>query len=311
MSPVATTRHRLEAGIVSVVAAMSRPVPERLSQGVGALVGAFAGSMLRIRRRTVDQNLRLAFPDWSQRRRDAIARAAYRHLGREAMSLLRLGTLGPDEVRERTEIIGGVALREAVEEGRGVILLAGHLGNWEIAGAALAARGVPLDAVVRRQSNPLSDRRIREMREHFGMRVLYRHNATRPVLKGLREGRAVVLVADQNTGGKGSGVFVDFFGVPASAARGPGVLSFRTGASVLFMSIFRLPGTPARYRLELKALEVSRDQGPDAYAREVVQLFHHCLETEVRKQPEQYFWFHRRWRTRPGNETAPTAVSGP
>ena len=287
-----------------VVAALARLLPERVAQGAGALLGSVAGSVLRIRRGTVDENLLRAFPEWTGPERAAVARATYRHLGREAMVLLRLGAMRTDEIRDRTEIVGEAVLGEALERGRGVVLLAGHLGNWELAGAALAARGIPLDVVGRRQSNPLFDRRIREMREGFGMRPLYRHTATRPVLKGLREGRVVALVADQNV--SEGGIFVDFFGVPASSARGPGVIPQRTGSDLVFLGVIRLPGARARYRLLLEAVPLEDHDGPETGVRAPVQAFHSRLEAVVRAHPEQYFWFHRRWKTRPQDDAAGT-----
>ncbi|TVP55763.1 MAG: hypothetical protein EA351_09870 [Gemmatimonadales bacterium] len=286
------------------IGALARLLPERLAQWVGSRLGWLAGSVLRIRRGTVEENLERAFPDWSRDRRVRAARAAYRHLGREAIVLLRLGAMSPGEVRERSEIRGESLLRDALDEGKGVVLLAGHLGNWEFAGAALAARDVPLDVVGRKQSNPLFDERVREMREGFGMRPIYRHAALRPVLKGVREGRVVALVADQNV--RSGGVFVDFFGIPASAAKGPGVIPLRTGAPVMFMAVTRLPGWRARYRMEISPIAVAASGDTEADVLRVVAEFHRLLEDAVRRAPEQYFWFHRRWKTRPPEEFEPS-----
>src|SRR5690606_26046295 len=113
----------------------------------------------------------------------------------------------------------------------------GHFGNWEIAGGALALRGYPLDAVVQRIKNPLADRRIRRLREGFGVRVIYRKDAPREVLRSLRRGRVVALVADQSDRRKD--LFVDFFGVPASTARGPALFALRSGAPVVVATSLR------------------------------------------------------------------------
>ncbi len=291
------------------IGALARLLPERVAQWVGSGLGWLAGSVLRIRRGTVEGNLERAFPDWSRGRRVRAARAAYRHLGREAIILLRLGAMSPGEVRERSEIRGESLLRDALDEGKGVVLLAGHLGNWEFAGAALAARDIPLDVVGRKQSNPLFDERVRVMREGFGMRPIYRHAALRPVLKGVREGRVVALVADQNV--RSGGVFVDFFGIPASAAKGPGVIPLRTGAPVMFMAVTRLPGWRARYHLDFSAIAVAASGDTEADVVRVVAEFHRLLEDAVRGAPDQYFWFHRRWKTRPPGEIEPAKGDAP
>ncbi len=282
--------HRLEAGLVVAIGALVRILPERVAQGMGAGLGWFVGAILRLRRRTVEENLRIAFPEWSEDERRTVALDAYRHLGREGIALLRLGALSADELRARTEIDGWEHVEAAMEGGRGAILLTGHLGNWEVGGAAIALRGVPLDVVGKAQSNPLFDRRIRTMREGFGMRPIYRHEATRPLLKGLREGRAAALVADQNV--RSGGVFIPFFGKEAATARGPGVLSTRTGAPPIFVAVHRLPGSRARYQLTIRPIEAEGEVA-------ILEGYHSLLEAAIREAPDQYFWFHRRWKTRP------------
>jgi len=276
---------------------------------VGSALGWFAGAILRIRRRVVDENLARAFPEASRvwRRRTAVR--SYRHLGREAAATLILEGSDAPELRERVQVEGLEHVRAPLSEGRGVVILSGHLGNWELGGAGVAARGIPLDVVVRRQSNPLFDERMRQTRERLGMRVVYRADATRSVLRTLRSGGAVALVADQNV--REGGIFVDFFGVPASTTRGPALLAGRTGAAVVLAVPLSEPGSRARYRLEFIPLEPEPGLDPDDSVRALTRTYVSALEAAIRGAPSQYFWFHRRWRSRPDGEEPPVVGEVP
>jgi KDO2-lipid IV(A) lauroyltransferase len=251
----------------------------------------------------VEENLARAFPEKSKLWRRGVAAATYRHLGREAAALLRMEGMTGEEIRERCEVSGIDRVREALADGRGVLLLTGHLGNWEVGGAAVAANDVPLDVVARLQRNRLFEARLSRMREELGMKVIYRHEATRALLRSLREPRAVALVADQNA--PVGGIFVDFFGTPAATVRGPGSLAARTGAAVMTALVRRLDGRRARYHLAIEPLRMEASGDPSADLLALTRSYHIALETAIREAPEQYFWFHRRWKTRPESTEEP------
>ena len=267
---------------------------------IAAVLGWLAGSVLRVRRLTVDRNLRIAFPDGSPGWRRKVARGAYRHFAAESLALLRFQRMSKSQVADRLEIDSVERLHEAETSGKGAILLAGHFGNWEIAALGVAAKGIPLDVVVRRQRNPWFDDHIRGIGRRFGVGVVYRDEATREVPRRLRESRLVALVADQNA--PRGGIFVDFFGRPAATARGPGVLGLRTGTTILFLDPKRLPGRRARYRMGVTPLSIDAAATMDDRVGALVRAFVRELEMRIREEPEQYFWFHDRWKTRPERE---------
>lgn len=293
-----TLAHRCEAALTGALGLGLRALPERPAQALGSALGWLAGSVLRIRRRVVDENLRLAFPDADPVWRRRIAALSYRHVAREAVALVRLADLTPRRLWERTTVEGLDLVRAPLAEGRGVIVLTGHVGNWEIGGASVVVREVPLAVVAKRQSNPLFDRRLRRTRERLGMKVIDRQGSPKEILRALREPRAVALVADQNV--RHGGVFVDFFGVPASTARGPATLARRAGAVVLLATAERLPGLRARYHIHFRPLRAPATGNSEADDRGLLGAYMAGLEEAVRKAPAQYFWLHRRWKTRPG-----------
>lgn len=294
---VPTWSHRIEDVLVGGISRLLRFLPEPLALALGSALGWTAGSVLGIRRRTILENLSRAFPNRSGRWRRRVARRVMPHVAREGVTLLRLAALGPEEVRRRTVVSGLERVRSRLKEGRGVLILTGHLGNWEIGGSALAVRDIPLDVVARRQKNPLFDERIRQSREGLGMSVVYRDEAPRRVLRSLRGGRAVALVADQNV--HRGGIFVDFFGTAASTVRGPAVFALRTGAPVFLGVARRLPGWRARYQVALTPLELPDMGDLEQDAHILTRRYMAALEDAIREIPEQYFWLHKRWKTRP------------
>lgn len=262
--------------------------------------------MFGVRRADVDRHLALAFPDRDEAWRRRVRRACYRHLGREAVATLRLADLDPAAVRRRTDVRGLEPVRRAVESGRGAVVVTGHLGNWEIGGAALAARGVPVTAVALRQGNPLFDRDLVAARDRLGLRVVYKKDAPGAVLGALRRGDAVALVGDQNP--IRGGIPVEFFGRSANTARGPGLVALRTGAPV-FLGVALRTGTAGRYRVRIEEVPVERTGDREDDVHRIVQRYTRGLERHVREAPEQYFWQHRRWKERISHEAEQGAGS--
>jgi KDO2-lipid IV(A) lauroyltransferase len=249
----------------------------------------------------------MAFPEHTPAWRGRTARRCYVHLGRESVAIFRLADADRRDLLARTTVSGLEEFRASLAEGRGVVLVTGHLGNWEIGGAAMSAYGFPVDAVAKGMANRRFSDDLTATRERLGMRVIDVAVAPRAVLKSLRAGRVVALVADQNA--RESGVFVPFFGRAASTARGPALFALRSGAPIVLGTCLREPGWPQRYRIVLTPIEAVATGDLE---RDVARLTHEhtaALERAVREAPEQYFWQHKRWKTRPPEEL-PSATGG-
>ena len=295
--------HRLEMAGMALVSKATRPLsPSRLAGVVGSL-GALAGAGLRLRRAVVDQNLATAFPDRSARERRDLAVAAYRHLGAQSALLLRMLDHAPtrDSILDHVQPAGAEdtatldQIAERARQGVGSLVLAAHLGNWEIAAGALAHRGLPLHAVANRQSNPLFDRRVTRMREALGIVVIPRDDAPKAVVRRLAEGCVVLLVADQFTW---KGLPVRFFGEPTLAARGPATFARRAGVDSYVIAAVARSGQPERHVMLARPLPTPTPTGERgrAAAQAFLQAYTDVIESFIRAHPEQYLWHHRRWR---------------
>lgn len=291
-------RHRLEYLLVRAARVLDRVLGPRRSAALATAVGRFVYRRLRIRATVVESQLRAAFPERDEAWVHGVARGAYEHLAREAMMMIRLSRLGQEEVRRVTYVPGLDDLRAALEEGRGVIIAAGHLGNWEVGGAALAARGIPFEAVARAQENPIIDRLINEGRARLGMTIIPMGDATRGSLRALRAGHVVALIADQDA--RQRGLFVPFFGRRASTFRGPALLASRSGAPVFTAASTRRPD--GRYRVQLRRVPMPEVDDEARREWELTARLAAALEAAVREDPTQYLWHHRRWKTPPPDQ---------
>ena len=289
--------HRAEyAALRGVVAALGA-VSFETASGFGAKLGGLGYRPLGIRRLVVERQIAAAFPGLDRAEVRRIARASYENLGRTSIEAALLSRLGRDAVLdlfERGDDWAPVA--EAQRAGKGIIFVTGHLGNWELGGAYLAARGLQFEAITRRMKNPLFDRYLTSTRSRIGMRVIYDSDAVRRTPRALREGAAVAFVADQGVLGLAS-TFVPFFGRPAKTPRGPAVFALRFGSPMFFASAVRQASGAYRMIIDPVPVEPTGDRELDVDA--TVARYTRVLERWVRRYPEQYLWHHRRWRRQP------------
>ena len=289
--------HRLEyAGLRTAVAALSA-LRWRRASALGGALGRLGYSPFGIRRRVVERQIEAAFPDWDASRVARVARGAYDHLGRLAVETALMPSLGKRGILDLVSRTTGWDLFErAVAEKRGVLLIAGHFGNWEVSGAYIAARGVPVDVIVRRMSNSIFDRYLNQTREELGMTVVYDSDAVRRTTRSIKEGRAVGFLADQGVLNLAS-TYVPFFGRPAKTPRGPAVFTLRYHVPTLFIAAVREPDGCFHLSFQDVPYEETGDREHDVDA--IVASYTRILEGFVRRTPEQYFWQHRRWKHQP------------
>lgn len=294
MSLSADLAHRLEyAGLRTAVAALSA-LRWRRASALGGVLGRLGYSPFGVRRAVVVRQIAGAFPEWDAKRVEQVARAAYEHLGRVAVETALMPALGRRGVLDLVARTTGWDLVErAFAKRRGLLLITGHLGNWELAGAYVAARGIPIDVIVRRMSNPIFDRYLNRTRADLGMTVVYDSEAVRRVARSIKEGRGIGFLADQGVLNLAS-THVPFFGRPAKTPRGPAVFALRYRVPTLFAAAVREPEGRFHMSFEPVPYEETGDRERDVDA--IVASYTRLLEGFVRRTPEQYFWHHRRWK---------------
>lgn len=244
------------------------------------------------RRRIAADNLRVAAIPGGE----AVAREAFAHLGRVAAEVIladRIFAAG-GAARRRFTYVGAWAGVEALrEEGQAGLFLTGHLGNWEAAAWAVRARDLPLRSVVRTLDDPVLDRFVTGRRGGGGG-VIRKWGAAREALRAIREGTWVAFLGDQNAGRHGT--YVPFFGLEASTFPFPAVLAAKRGIPVYVG--YALATSPRTYNVHVERLPA-----PAGDSRAALEAFHARLEAWIRAHPGQYNWTHRRWRSRPMQES--------
>ena len=295
--PTATLAHRAEFYGMRATIATLRAIGWERAVAMGEKLGELGYRPFGIRKRVVERQIAAAFPELSQQDVIELARESYRHLGRSSIETALLRSIGRDGLDTLVETVEGWdLLADAIARGKGVILVTGHLGNWELGGAYIAMRGIPLDAIGRGMANPLFDEWLNRAREQTGMKVVHDSDAVRRTPRSLRAGRAVAFVADQGVLGLAS-TFVPFFGRPAKTPRGAAVFALRFGVPVLFVVALRKPN--GRYRLVIEPVEITGTGDKDGDIDAIVARYTQMLEKWVRVAPAQYFWHHRRWKRQP------------
>jgi KDO2-lipid IV(A) lauroyltransferase len=248
-------------------------------------------------------NLRLAFPELPKSARRDILKRMVRNVGWLAAEFAHLPRYNRSNI-ENTIILDGLENFEAAERrGKGVLFLTGHMGAWELEPYAHAVYNRPIYFLVRPIDNPRVDALVNRYRCASGNRPIRKNESARAILRILREGGVIGVLADQNTV-PAEAVFVDFFGIPAATTSGIARLARRTGAAVVPASNYWDPRI-RKYVLRYDpALELPCTEDEESDIRNFSARFNQVIEDFVRRFPDQWLWVHRRWKTRPANESA-------
>ncbi len=287
--------HRLEYAGLRVLMSMTRRLaPARASQ-VGDVLGALVFHVTGMRKKLVMEHLARVFGmSGDSEKLRAMSRSVYRQLGRTAVEHARLLAGRTADLRDRLDISGEEHIARARNGGRGVILVTGHFGYWELLGATVAMLGYPITVVAKKLHNPAVDGLVHAGRERLGMAVATMDKAPAAVYRALRRNECVGLLADQDAGA--GGVFVDFLGIRASTYQGPALFALRTGAPIVPCFIIR--SGPERHRVcfETPIEAITTGDEPADIAR-ITQAYTDVLARYIIDYPDHWFWVHRRWKT--------------
>jgi KDO2-lipid IV(A) lauroyltransferase len=297
-----------EYWLVRSIEGLARALPRRAGHRVFGAVGALAGRLLARDRHRAVANLGIAFPEAPEMVRRAIAAAMFRNLGRNAYEFLNLESSTPAELDARVDRVEGMdEFQRAFGLGRGVIVITGHIGCWEMMPAYFASRGYPLAVVGRRMKvDRLNDRLIR-IRSSVGVTTIDRNSSPRRLIEVLRRGHLLGVLIDQHT--RVAGMYVPFFGRPAFTPTAVAKLSLMTGAPILPMGIY-LGGNGRHVVHVLPTITPGTAAGDrDLQIRDLTERASLAVEDLIRIDPKQWVWFHHRWRE-PEGEGRAYAVQG-
>lgn len=272
--------------------ALMNVLPRRRALSVSGWMGGLAYLSARNARRRTLSNLTLAYGGEKSRRQiRQLGRSVFRELGRNVVDVARLPGLTAENVDALVRTEGLSYLESAYGEGRGVVAVSAHLGNFELMGTFLALKGFTVTVVAAPLYDPRLDALLLKNRVRGGLHVVGRDRATSAVLRALRKGHVVGLLVDQDT--RGAGITVPFFGRPARTPTGPAVLADRVGAPIVPMAIHRLAD-------DTHLLTVRPPIRPAGRAPEDVETTTSAytaeLERFIRKAPAQWVWMHDRWK---------------
>jgi Kdo2-lipid IVA lauroyltransferase/acyltransferase len=292
--------------LLRAVVAVLGLLPLGAARRLGRFLGRMGHALARRERARAQAHLRLAFPDAEAAFIEDTVRAAFQNLGEHALELCVVHRLDRDMERHVTlESSGRACLDAALAEGKGCLILTGHIGSWELAARALVAFGYEVVAVARRFNDAGLAFLVDRLRESGGVVALQRGapGTIRRMLGQFKKGGALFMLVDQDT--DVPSVFAPFFGRLAKTPRAPADLALRTGAPILMGFIHRDgPGGTHRIRMErLEAPSPTGNREADVLATTAAINAH--LEAEIRAHPADWVWFHERWRSQPDAAPAP------
>jgi len=246
-----------------------------------------------VRRKVMNLNLTLAFPELSVGERRKLIRKTMHSFMPSLVEFGRLRHVTEKFMRKRVTIEGEPVLRSLLARNRGVVVISGHFGNWEVMGAVCRQMDLPISYIVKRVKDQNVDDLINGWRKDIGVEIIYARESNTKIAEHLKRNRLVAFMVDQDAGKRG--VRNVFVGHPASTPRGAAVYALRTGAPVMLAMGLR-EGT--RFRIVFEEVKLPADAGlSEEGITKAMQAMTSILESWVRKYPGQYMWMHHRWRT--------------
>ena len=277
------------AGFISLI------FPIKINKFLGRRVGACAFFLLRSHRKNAIENLRIAFKgEKTEAEIRAIAKGVFRNLGENLFEILSAPKLTPRNIDRHVRIKGLEIIDKALSQKRGFIVLSAHLGNWELLAGWFGLKKYPVNVLARRLRYGKFDDWMNGLRRKMGVNVVKRDESAKTILRLLREGQPIAILADQDISSL-DGVFVDFFGRPAYTPTAPVVLALATAVPIIPMFIVREGDSHTIYVEEPLELEITGNKENDVKVN--TEKWSKSVESYIRKYPSQWVWPHNRWKT--------------
>lgn len=294
-------QHRVEYCALRLLVAAIGVMPRRVARAVGAALGTLVRVTLSRLRQTGLQNLAMALPETTAEERERILNGVYRSLGWELAEFCKMSRYTATQASTFIRYAGLENYLAARDRGKGVLVLTGHLGAWELSSFYHSLVGYPMSMVIRKLDNPLVDAYVNRIRCLHGNRVIHKDDFARGLLTAMNKGETVGILMDTNMTPP-QGVFVPFFGVPACTATAMARIALRSDAAVI-PGFLLWEASERKYVLRFgPQIELVRTGDAQADIVANTALFTAVTESYIRRYPEQWLWVHRRWKTRPPGE---------
>lgn len=285
--------------LLQVLLSFVRMTPKAILHRISTLLGIILYH-LGIRRKVVNINLTIAFGNkFSNQELKEICKKTYVNAANVLFEFLAMNHIAIEKLEKYITISGQQTLKNALAEGKGVVVAGNHFGHWELATAAISYFCEPLYIFTGMQKNQRVDKKMNSIRRRFGTKTIPKtKTAPFEMMKALKKNKPLGMAGDLNV--PHDNLFVDFFGKKAVVGQGLATFTLKRRAPLLF--IWSTRQGPFRYKGHIKRLDYQITGDPALDQKQIAQLISNELEDVIRKNPEQYFWFNRRWKTRPRDD---------
>lgn len=293
MRPLVMLKYSLEFLLLMTFNLILFILPWSISWRLGRGMGLFSYRFLGKRKTTVNRNIQRAFPELSVDKVESLAKDCYLHWGEGFISTLKLWMVSHRKSRAIVDAPGFEAyIRDAQATNEPILYFTGHFGSWEMAGRFAGGVGPGAASIYHIQKNPMVNWFLTWIREYHHLKLINSRSGMSAFEKAINEHTGLAVVGDQFKS-KG-GLNVDFFGIPSQTPKGASILTYRTKPRLVFLACTQHRG---HYKINFEEItyELPETLNED-WMTHLTQELTGKLEQEIRKHPEQYFWFHRRWR---------------
>ncbi len=261
--------------------------------------------LVKFRYAIIKNHLEVAFgKTQSQEQIKSLIDKVYLHLCLTLVEILQLPAANLPKLAQRVEIEGIEHIESALKQKKGVFILTGHIGSWEFAGIAFPKFGSKINAIGKEMKSKIGNIIIKLIRDDNGINTIPKKHSMKNILKSLKNNEVIVVMLDQNMTGK-DGIFVDFFGHKANTMTALAVLAERTGTPIIPGYTYR-ENDCYHHKCVIEA-QIKLEKKSENSKQSIInntQILTHKLESFIRKHPDQWIWLHKRWRTRPHEETS-------
>ena len=287
--------HKIEYLLVKSLFAIFSSISLNAGKRVAWVMYVLVSKIIRYRRKVILDNLRRVYGSELPAPEKQLLQGIYKNFVYLWMEFLQIERLTTQNIEDHFSVHNADIVDKALAKGKGLIFMSGHYGNFEWLGKYFVTKGYKVSGIAKKQSNPLVNDLIVKNRQSYGAGVIYTKQAMDEGLKALNRNEIVAIVADQDA--RKRGITIDFMGQPSSTAVGPAVFHLRSGAPVCFViSVRKDYGMFDTY---VEEVEFNDPNGvSDEAILELTKKHTQALEKWIYKHPEQWFWMHKRWKTK-------------